>query len=79
MTTSPRKPSVDTHAYELHFPRLVTMATSEFQIPKEEAMRLVHDLLIATLFRLNVPADLESSLDSALRSAAQRLVAEARV
>ena len=72
MKPSPRKPAVDTQAYELHFPRLVTMATSELHIPEEEATRLVHDLLIATLFRLNPPGDLESSLNGALRSAAQR-------
>jgi len=72
------KPSVDTQAYELHFPRLVAVATSEFHIPKEEAMRLVHDLLVSSLFRLNPPGDLASSLDGALRTAAQRL-AEARV
>jgi len=59
--------------YELHYPRLFAIAVSEFQIPEQEAERLVHDLLTTTLFRAAPPANLEMWLDGALKLAAARL------
>lgn len=58
---------------ELHFPRLVALAISEYHIPESEAGQLVHDLILVQLFRRSAPADAESWLNDALRSAAHSL------
>jgi hypothetical protein len=71
MNPSPKGPLPLTQLYELHFPRLVSIAVSEFHIAEDKAELLVHDLLLAHLFRPNPPADLESSLNAALRTAVQ--------
>lgn len=76
MQPSPHDPSPDTELYELHFPRLVTMATSELRMSEDDAVTLVHGLLIATLFRVNATGDIGSWLDGALRHAARRLAEE---
>jgi len=78
MTPAPEDPSAQTQLYELHFPRMVAMATSELHLPEREAVPLVHKLLLAHLFRPNLPADVESWLNGALRTAVQRLAEEVR-
>ena len=77
MKPSPEGSSPQTQLYELHFPRLVAMAVSQFDMPQGEAELFVHDLLLAHLFRPNLPADAESWLNGALRTGAQH-VAEVR-
>jgi hypothetical protein len=62
----------DTAFYELHFPRLVGIATSELHLAESEAITLVHEVLLSAVFRLTT-TDIEAWLDGALRSAAQRL------
>ena len=73
MEPTPNDLPPESQLYELHFPRLVAMAVSEFHIPEEEAELLVHDLLVAYLFRPNPPADVESWLNGALKLAAEGL------
>jgi hypothetical protein len=65
-------PEPDAAFYEHHFSKLIDIATSELHIPGDEAVTLVHDVLVASICRLQT-ADIESWLRGALQSAALRL------
>ena len=73
MEPSPDDPLPQAELYERHFPRLLALAISEYHIPASRAELLVHDLLLAQLLRPNLPADVESWLNGALKTAARRL------
>ena len=72
MNSSPQGPP-DAAFYELHHPRLVEIATSELQIPEDEAVLLVHEVLLSVVLRLHTISDVEAWLNGALRSAAHCL------
>lgn len=59
--------------YELHFPRLMDIAISEFHLSTGQATALVHDVLLSAVVHDKGTPDMESWLDGALRAAVRRL------
>lgn len=71
MSLSPQE-LPDAAFYEHHFTRLFLIATTELHMAEDEAIALVQDLLLISIYRPATISNLESWLTGALRAAASR-------